>query len=48
MQMTINELMKVTHVRFQITRLTKTLLAHIALVRYLVSVKTHVELKKTI
>ena len=40
--MTINELMNVTHVPLQITRCSKTLLAHIALVRFLVRVNTHV------
>ena len=34
--------MPATHVDFQITRTTKTLLAHIALVRFLVRVRTHV------
>ena len=33
-----------THVPFQTTRFTKTLLAHIALVRFLVRVNTHVAL----
>ena len=47
MQMTINELMKVTHVPFQITSSSKTLLALIALVRFLVSVNTHVVLQMT-
>ena len=40
--MTIKALMLSTHVPSQITRYTKTLLAHITLVRFLVRVNTHV------
>jgi len=36
-----------THVRFQITRLTKSFIAHITLVRFLVRVNTHVALQTT-
>ena len=39
------ELMLSAHVVFQTTRLTKTLLAHMALVRFLVRVNTHVDFK---
>ena len=40
--MTINELMNVTHVPLQISSSTKTLLAHITFVRFLVRVNAHV------
>ena len=43
----IKELMISTHVGFQTTRLSKTLLAHIALVRFLVRVNTHVPFQMT-
>ena len=39
--------MEATHVNFQITRTTKTLLAHITFVRFLVRVNTLVPLKST-
>ena len=39
---TAQELVMATHVSCQITRLTKTLLAHVAFVRFLVRVNTHV------
>ena len=39
---TTNELMLSTHVFFQMTRLTKTLLAHITFIRFLVRVRKHV------
>jgi hypothetical protein len=42
-----NELMAETHVGFQITRSSKTLLAHIAFVRLLVRVNTHVDFQFT-
>ena len=45
--MTINELMNVTHVPLQITRCSKTLLAHIALVRFLLRVYTLVAFQMT-
>ena len=40
--MTLKALMLSTHVPSQITRYTKTLLAHITFVRFLVRVRTHV------
>jgi hypothetical protein len=43
----ITELMTAKHVPFQITRLTKTLLAHITSVRSLVRVNTHVAFQST-
>ena len=39
--------MLITHVPLQITRCCKTLLAHIALVRFLVRVNTHVKFQTT-
>ena len=45
--MTIKALMLSTHVPSQITRYTKTLLAHITLVRFLVRVNTHVGFQTT-
>ena len=45
--MTMEELMLSTHVLFQTTRLSKTFLAHVALVRLLVRVHTHVGLQIT-
>ena len=44
----IRGLMAETHVRFQSIRSTKTLLAHITLVRFLVRVNTHVDSQSTI
>ena len=38
----VNELMNVTHVPFQATRCTKSFIAHIAFVRLLIRVNTHV------
>ena len=43
----VNELMNVTHVPFQMTRCTKTFLAHITFVRFLFRVRTHVGLQIT-
>ncbi len=40
---TIHELMAATHVLFQATRCTKTLLAHITFIRFLFRVNTHVD-----
>ena len=40
---TVKELMLSTHVLFQMTRFTKTLLAHMAFVRFLVRMNTHVD-----
>ena len=45
--MTLKALMLSTHVPSQITRYTKTLLAHITLVRFLVRVNTHVAFQST-
>ena len=43
----MKELMLSTHVVFQTTRMTISLLAHIALVRFLVRVNTHVAFQIT-
>ena len=44
---TINELMAATHVNFQTTRVSKTLLAHSTFIRFLVRVRTHVVFQTT-